>query len=483
MANRGSFNWVKWLIILLVLGGAAWGGVWYYNKTQAEAPQYQSAAISRGDVTQTVTASGQLNPVLNVQVGSQVSGRISKIYVDYNSVVKSNQVIAEIDPSAYKASLLRAEAEVANSRANLGLAEVQAKRAQSLFTNNLISASDHDIAKAQAEQAAAQLKSAEAAEETVKVDLSRCTIYAPVDGVVISRNVDVGQTVAASFNTPTLFLIANDLTKMQIDALVSEADIGEVSTNQDVNFTVDAFPYRTFGGKVLQIRYGAITNQNVVNYDCVVAVGNDDLKLLPGMTANLSVIVAARTNVARIPNAALRFRPPDAATAPVVTNAPSTNIVETPRPIVAGDGGGPTGRDRISASGAGGGPAGGGRPGGAGGEGQRRGGGGQRGGGRDQGGGGPGGGPGAAMAASRPRPERAGPRTVYVLSEENGKKQLKPVKVRTGITDGVNTELLEGLKEGDQVVTGLLTTQSGPGGPGQGNRPSNPFGGGGFRRF
>src|SRR5438105_5023811 len=216
---------------------------------------------------------------MNVQVGSQVSGRINNIYVDYNSQVKSNQVIAEIDPSTYKANVLRAESEAANARANVTLARVQADRATSLFTNSLISASDHDIAKAQAEQAEAQLKIAEAAVETAKVDLSRCTIFAPVDGVVISRNVDVGQTVAASFNTPTLFLIANDLSKMQIDALVSEADIGGVSVDQDVNFNVDAFPYRTFKGKVSQVRYGAITNQNVINYDCVIEVNNSDLKL------------------------------------------------------------------------------------------------------------------------------------------------------------------------------------------------------------
>src|SRR6185369_10875274 len=140
-----------------------------------------------------------------------------------------------------------------------------------------------------------------------------CTILAPVDGVVISRNVDVGQTVAASFNTPTLAVIANDLTKMQIDALVSEADIGGVAMDQNVNFTVDAYPYRTFHGKVSQIRYGAFTNQNVVNYDCVIGVNNDDLKLLPGMTANVSIIIAERTNTMKVPNAALRFRPPDQA--------------------------------------------------------------------------------------------------------------------------------------------------------------------------
>jgi HlyD family secretion protein len=472
MANHRGGSWLKWLIILLLLGGAAAGGVWYYQKANSEAPQYQTAAVTRGDLVQTVTATGQLNPVVNVQVGSQVSGRIDKIMVDYNSQVKSNQVIAEIDPSTYKAALLRAEAEAANAKANSDLARIQAQRAESMFTNKLISASDHDTALAQSEQAAAQLKISEAAVETAKVDLSRCTIFAPVDGVVISRNVDVGQTVASSFNTPTLFLIANDLTKMQIDALVSEADIGGVHVDQDVNFQVDAYPYRTFHGKVKQIRYGAVTNQNVVNYDCVVAVNNDDSKLLPGMTANLSVVIASETNCLRIPNAALRFRPPEVAAA-AMTNAPNANTTNSARtngPIEA------TGRGEVAQRGGGErGPGGGGEsfrkgPGGGG-----RGGGGGGGRDREQGGGGPGAG------QMRPKPERAGPRTVYLLAQENGKPELKPVRIRTGITDGVNTEVLEGLQEGDQVVSGLLTIESGSSGAG-GKRPSNPFGGG-FRRF
>src|SRR5689334_6396418 len=312
MANKNGNAWLKWVVTLLVLGGLAAAAIWYFVAEHDSGSQYQTAQVTRGDLIQSVTASGQLNPVVNVQVGSQISGRINKILVDYNSEVKSNQVIAQIDPASYQAALLRCEADVANAKANLTLAQVQATRADALFTNKLISASDHDTALAQAQQAAAQLQSAEAALTNSQVDLSRCTILAPVDGVVISRNVDVGQTVAASFNTPTLFLIANDLTKMQIDALVSEADIGGVQVGQNVNFTVDAFPYRTFHGKVSQVRYGAITNQSVISYDCVVEVNNSDLKLLPGMTANVSVIIAERDDVLKIPNAALRFRPPEA---------------------------------------------------------------------------------------------------------------------------------------------------------------------------
>src|SRR6185369_9786395 len=459
MANERKSRWVKWLVILVVVGALIGGGIWYFVQASSSAPQYQIVPVAKGDLVQVVTATGQINPVVNVQVGSQISGRLNKIMVDFNSEVKSNQVIAQIDPSTYQAAVLRADADVANAKANLALTKVQADRADSLYTNHLISASDHDTSKAQEQQAEAQVKSAEANLANAKVDLSRCTIYAPVDGVVISRNVDVGQTVAASFNTPTLFLIANDLTKMQIDALVSEADIGGVAVGQNVNFTVDAFPYRTFHGKVSQIRYGAITNQNVVNYDCVVEVHNEDLKLLPGMTATISIVLAERNNVVKVSNAAFRFRPPEVIAA-------DTN--QAPR---MADSGGP----------AGGGPGapGAGREGGGGKRGQGGQGGGPRGG--DGQGGGPRGPGGPGAGAPRPRPERTGPRTVYVVTGGNSRApQLTPTKVRTGISDGVNTEVAEGLKEGDQVVIGLMAPSSSSSGQ---RPPSNPFGGGGFRRF
>jgi len=454
---------LKWILLIVVILGGVGAGVWYAKNRNEKDPQYQTAPVARGDLTQAVTATGQLDPVLNVQVGSQISGRISKLFVDFNSVVKSNQIIAQIDPSTYQANVLRAEAELTNSLANLALAQVQARRANSLYTNNLISASDHDTALAQLQQAQAQVQSSQAALENAKVDLSRCTIFAPVDGVVISRNVDVGQTVAASFNTPTLFLIANDLTKMQIDALVSEADIGGVAVDQDVNFSVDAYPYRTFKGKVSQIRYGAITNQNVVNYDCVVDVHNTDLKLLPGMTANVSIVIAERQNVIKVPNAALRFRPPEAVIAETKTNA----VVPGPTAATGGR------------------PRGGGGEGGGGGRGAFR-----------EGGGGPGaGGPrrsegGAGRESgsqgARPRPERQLTRTVYVLPGNPGPKgeqkgKPMPVQVKVGISDGIYTEVTEGLSEGQQVITGIISTgeSSSPAA-----RPSNPFGGGGrFGRF
>jgi HlyD family secretion protein len=406
--------------------------------------------------------------VLTVQVGSQISGIVKKLYADFNSVVKSNQVVAEIDTSTYQVNVQKAEAQVANSKANLALAEVQAHRASELFTNKLISASDQDTAHAQLQQAQAQVMSDEATLQNSKVQLSYCTIYAPVDGVVISRNVDVGQTVAASFNTPTVFLIANDLTKMQIDALVSEADIGGVATNQDVNFTVDAYPYRTFRGKVSQVRYGAVTNQSVISYDCVVGVSNPDLKLLPGMTANVSIVIAQRDEALKIPNAALRFRPPDVA----VTNGGFQAMAQN-RGSAAGDGGGARGGMRQNGPGGGGGP-------GEGGPGRSGLGGGRRGEGNS--GGGQGG------ATRRPRSDRQITRTVYVLPakanpEDPESRKPKPVQIKVGISDGMSTEVLEGLDEGTQIVIGVITTgdsmASRPGGP-----AANPFGGGGgFRRF
>src|SRR5215469_10600249 len=335
MSNGCRFRWRKWIVIAVLLLAGAGGVAWYLERRHDDAPEYQTASVTRGDLTQVVTSTGQLGPVVNVEVGSQISDIIRKLNVDYNSVVKSNEVIAEIDPSTYKVNVLKAEADLANAKANLALAKVQAERSESLHAAKLVSDSDNDTARAQMQQADAQVQSCEATLKNAQVQLSYCTIYAPVDGVVISRNVDVGQTVAASFNTPTLFIIANDLTKMQIEALVSEADIGGVAVGQGVNFTVDAFPYRTFTGKLSQIRYGAVTNQNVVTYDCIVDVNNSDLKLLPGMTANVSIVIAQKENALKVPNAALRFHPPD------VTNAPMQMAsAQTGGPEVAGARGG-----------------------------------------------------------------------------------------------------------------------------------------------
>ena len=368
---------------------------------QRGAANFQTAPVTRGPLTQVVTATGTLNPVVNVQVGSQVSGNIAKLFADFNSQVKAGQVVAQIDPALFQATVTQAEGDLANAQAALELAKVNAARTQELFAKKNSSQQDLDTAMANLHQAEANVKIKQGALDKAKADLDHCTITSPVDGVVISRNVDVGQTVAASLQAPIIFAIANDLTKMQIDTNVAEADVGVVVVDQDVDFTVDAFPNRTFHGKVVQVRNAPITVQNVVTYDTVIGVSNPDLKLKPGMTANVSIIVAHRDNVLQIKNAALRYRPADA----TPTETRSTSSPSGARPSA--------GRER-----------------------------------------------------------RSGERTVYVLSGS----RPKPVQIKTGISDGIVTEVTEGLKEADRVVTAELTSSTAAASPG-----ANPFSGG--RRF
>src|SRR5436305_733096 len=371
------------------------------------ADNYQTAVVTRGPITQAVTATGTLNPVVNVQVGSQVSGNISKLFADFNSQVKAGQVVAQIDPALFQATVTQAECDLASAQAALELARLNAKRTQDLFTRKTSSQADLDQAMASLHQAEANGKIKQGALDKAKADLEHCTITSPIDGVVISRSVDVGQTVAASLQAPVIFQIANDLTKMQIDSNVAEADVGVLEVGQDVDFTVDAFPMRTFHGKVVQVRNAPITVQNVVTYDTVIGVSNHDLKLKPGMTANVSIIIAQKDNVLQIKNSALRYRPADA--------TPSGT-----RPPTSSSGG------RPSAA-------------------------------RD---------PGAR--------ERRIERTIYVLP--NGASRPSPVQIKTGISDGIVTEVVEGLREGDRVVSAELTSTSPASSP-----PANPFGG--PRRF
>jgi HlyD family secretion protein len=378
--------------------------------TSGNSANYQTANVTRGGITQLVTATGTLNPVTNVQVGSQVSGNIQKLSADFNSQVKAGQVVAQIDPALFQATVTQAEGDLASSQAALELAKLNAARIQKLFTEKNSSQQDLDQANATLHQAEANVKIKQGALDKAKADLDHCTITSPVDGVVISRNVDVGQTVAASLQAPVIFQIANDLTKMQIDSNVAEADVGAVEVGQDVDFTVDAFPTRTFHGKVVQVRNAPITVQNVVTYDTVIGVDNKDLKLKPGMTANVSIIIAHKDNVLQLKNAALRFRPPEA--------------TAEARPGSASSGGGPRAASGSTA----------GRP-------------------------------------SGPR-QRSLERTVYVLSYG----RPKPVQIKTGISDGIVTEVTDGLKEGDTVVTAELTSAS-PSNSGS----TNPFSGG--RRF
>src|SRR6059036_1471627 len=300
--------WLAVIIGLLVVAAVV------HQCRNGGAANYQTAMITRGPVTQAVTATGTLNPVVNVQVGSQVSGNIAEIVADFNSQVKAGQVVGQIDPALFQATVTQAEGDLANAQAALELAKVNATRTQELFARKTSSQADLDQAMANLHQAEANLKIKQGALDKAKADLDHCTITSPVDGEVISRNVDVGQTVAASLQAPVIFTIANDLTKMQIDANVAEADVGAVAVDQNVDFSVDAFPSRTFHGKVVQVRNAPITVQNVVTYDTVIGVSNADLKLKPGMTANVSIIIAHKDEVLKIFNAALRYRPANAPT-------------------------------------------------------------------------------------------------------------------------------------------------------------------------
>jgi len=469
MAAKRKKTWFKWVLALVAIAAAGAGWRWYADRPDDSDLEYRKSPVAKGDIVQSVTANGQITPVKNVQVGSQISGIIKELYADFNQRVTNGQVVAQIDPSTYQQNLEQAEAELANAKATLEFAELNYKRNKGL--GELVSANDLDRSLAELHQAQAVVRTRAASVNKAKVDLERTTIYAPIDGVVISRNVDVGQTVAASFTAPTLFVVANDLSKMQIEAAVSEADVGGIDVGQQVDFNVDAFPGRTFRGEVKQVRFAAVTNQNVVTYTTIVEVSNPDLKLRPGMTATASVITAQRNQALKIPNAALRFRPPEAIAAATGTNQAAAG--SAPK----------NGGDRMaSGGGSGGGREGRGGGGGAGGDGWRE---------RAQNMS-----PeeraamrqrfaGANAARRPPSGEASVVRTVYVMEDaKTGKKPvLKPVKVKIGISDGKDTEVLEGLNEGDVVVLGVNTpalaaNQNNTRPPGSGPLGGNPFGGG-----
>src|SRR5213082_3084168 len=313
-------RFVPWLAVIIALIVFAFV---LRQCRQSGAANYQTATVTHGPLTQAVTATGTLNPVVNVQVGSQVSGNIAKLFADFNSQVKAGQVVAQIDPALFQATVTQAEGDLANAQATLELARVNGKRTQELFAKKTSSQADVDQAMATLHQSEANVKIKQGALDKARADLEHCTITSPIDGVVISRSVDVGQTVAASLQAPIIFAIANDLTKMQIDANVAEADVGVVKIDQNVDFTVDAFPMETFHGKVVQVRNAPITVQNVVTYDTVIGVSNPDLKLKPGMTATVSIIIARKGDVLKISNAALRYRPPDATAPQSQASAPA----------------------------------------------------------------------------------------------------------------------------------------------------------------
>ncbi|CBE70228.1 Efflux transporter, RND family, MFP subunit precursor [Candidatus Methylomirabilis oxygeniifera] len=369
-------------VVLVIVGLIALSGLggWAYLRGQSRV-EYRTATVGRGDIEATISATGNPNAVVTVQVGSQVSGNIKELHADFNTKVKKGQLVARIDPEIFEAKvnqakgnldnaraavlnaramLQKTEADIANAKASLEVAKANAAKAKvavldaqiklrsriNLFKEGGISAEErdsaqatydsniaaldaakaqdqaagyslraaqaqHEVTMAQIAAADAQVKQNEAALKQAQVDLDHTYIRAPVDGTVVSRNVDVGQTVAASFSAPTLFLIAQDLTKMQVDTNVDEADVGRIRVGQDTTFTVDAFPGEIFKGKVVQIRQAPMNVQNVITYNAVIGVANPDFKLFPGMTANVRILVDRRENVLKIPNAALRFRPPD----------------------------------------------------------------------------------------------------------------------------------------------------------------------------
>ena len=428
--TRGRLVWLTAivLIVLFVLYRCTKGG--------DAAPEYQTAAAEVGTVVSRVSTSGSLQAVVTVDVGSQVSGRIQELFADFNSPVKKGERIAKIDPSLFQAAAVQAQANVAAAKANVTRltvaaedAERQARRATEVYEQRLISETERDTAVANArtarasvEQGQAQLQQSRAQLEQANTNLRYTDILSPTDGVVISRAVNVGQTVAASLQAPVIFTIAQDLKKMEVHTNVAESDIGRLKPGMRVSFTVDAYPGEPFRGSIRDIRNAPQVVSNVVTYDAVIDVANDELKLKPGMTATVSVITDRRNDVLTVPNAALRFRPDD---------APAGNA--------AGAAGAP-GQGAAN-------------------RGQRErgqaGGGGNWGGQRRQRDGDEGGGP--------PAPVK---RTIYVLTD--GKPS--PREVTTGITDGRVTEITSGtLKAGENVI--VSAGGQNPNARGQGNRP------------
>ncbi len=461
----------KIIFIVIVLAAAA-GGWYYWHDHGQKRAEYYTTKVTRGEIVQSVTANGTLKPLLDVIVSSQISGYITAWYTDFNAKVKKGDLLATLLPNNYMAAQKSAQGDLANAKANYDLQKVNLDRDKELLAKSLIAQSDYDLQAAQLEEAAAQVQIKQATLDTATNNLSYCRITSPIDGMVISRNVDVGNSVAATLSSPTLFEIANDLTKMQIDAAVAEADVGNVENGQTVSFTVDAYPNRQFSGEVYQVRNAPVTQQNVVIYDVMIRVDNADLKLKPGMTANASIVITRRPNVLRLANSGLRFRKPDGmdvvqvadegaakdGTAPAPKQAsrealrqlmadagysigngpPSAEIrqklidlakergLELPDRILTGTGRGGAGR----------------------------------------------GGAGRGGIAS---PDAPTYRTVYrIPAGSSPGADPEEIRVRIGISDGTDTEILSALKEGDTIITGLTAPAAT-----SGAAAASPFGGGG----
>jgi HlyD family secretion protein len=501
MAKSKSYGGLIFLLLVLIGAGA---GAWYYfNSKGDKEPEFQTTKVTRGDITQAVTATGDLQPVTTVDIGAQVSGQILDVLVDFNSQVKAGDVLAKIDPANAQQKLNQASADLESARANNQLIKLNAERTADLFKKNLVSQSELDSANAQLAQSNATLLTREAAVENAKLDLAHTIITAPIDGIILDRKTDKGRTVNSSMNAPTLFTIVNDLTRMQINAAVAEADVGLIAEGQNVKFSVDAYPNRMFSGTVRQVRNAATANQSVVSYATIIDVSNEDLKLKPGMTANVSIIVAEKPNVLNVGNSALRVRLPQelmpktpapaAATAPgkageksgdaaAMTDderrrasfaimqeigfqpgtPPSPEQIEKAKKLAKDRGLDP---DMIAARLA--------TPGG--GRGNRGGGGGGGGGGGrgNRGGGGGGGG-------DRGFNNTIITRTLYRIPDPTAKvKKIEPVSVKLGISNGITTEVIEGLNEGDTVLTGVIMPGAQPILQGPAGAAQNPFQGGG----
>ncbi|PPJ41889.1 MULTISPECIES: efflux RND transporter periplasmic adaptor subunit [unclassified Pseudoxanthomonas] len=486
------------IAVLALLGGGAWW--WTSRKGDTAESAYRTATVERGDIRVAISATGTLSAISTVTVGSQISGQVTDVLVDYNSEVKKGEVLARIDPSTYEAQIAQGNAQIANAQANLkqsqatlANAELDYTRKADLGKQKLVAQSDVDLARAARDQARAQVNAAQASirqqtasTQTTRVNLDRTVIRSPVDGVVLTRSIEPGQTVAASLQAPELFTIAEDLSKMKIELAVDEADIGQVKVGQSVSFTVDAFADRQFRGEVQQVRLSATTTNNVVTYPVVVSVDNTDGTLLPGLTVNAEIEVSKRDNILKISNAALRYKPTgeEANTAAAATQTPqggqnrgsgvSDDLVRVagslqlkPEQQAAFDSALTALRERQAARMA---------------QAQQRGG-------ASMFGGGPGGGPraggnagggGAMQAQIRQRmadrmqqdfaPFRAtlddaqkqrwdgelrtllGAKRAPIYKLVDGKPEM--VQVRIGASDGTSTEVSGGVKEGDVVVVG-----------------------------
>lgn len=384
----------KTLLVIPVLAVAIVLLLVLWAKDDESEAKYITAKAEKGNISILVTATGTLEAVTTVQVGSQVSGTISALYVDFNDRVKKSQVVAQLDPTFLKAQVAQTQADLEKADASASLAKKEYERALSLFQKNLISESERDLSLTNYELAVAQQKSARAALDRARTNLDYATIVSPIDGVVISRDVDVGQTVAASLQAPTLFTIAQDLAEMQVNTSIDEADIGAIGEGQQVLFTVDAYPESTFEGTVSQIRLSPEIVQNVVTYNVIIQVSNPKLLLKPGMTANVTILVDHREDILKVPAGALRFRPP-------MEGAESSS--EKAHAGMNAPGSHPPAAGAVSSH------------------------------------------PSGEQRAKQPR--------LWVLDQEG---TPQPLPVRVGISDGSSVEIIsDNLKEGDQVIVGF----------------------------